>query len=360
MSDQKNKSKAVADSSNILLADQSSSPKNSKNVLAIISLIIVILASGFFIYRIEMLALENNSLEKHLAIVTKQNTNQAQQSGQFIEQLEQSKQQLTAMNSQLAFMQQTLNQIPGARLDDWKLAEVEYLLRLANQRVSLQKEITGASALFDAADNVLAALDDPAMTVVREKIAEEMLMLGKANSIDQQGIYAKLQALKSIIHETIQPPKTFAKNEATASTIPNEQANNTGIIQQLLSLVSVRTRDKAFDAPLASEQYQLLEHSLTLMLEQAQWGLLKGDQTLYESSLENAKNWIQNTLRHQQANDLLNQVISLKSLQVSSTLPNVSESLRLLRQIIKDRTYAPTTKPEKNDDKISTIKQEQA
>lgn len=378
MSDQKNKSEAVADSSNILLPDESltkPSPKSPKNILGIFSLAMVVVVSVFFMYRIEILALENNSLEKHLTIVTEQSTDQIQQSGQFIEQLEQSKQQLNAMAGQLAFMQQTLNQIPGARLEDWKLAEVEYLLRLANQRVMLQKEITGASALFNSADKVLAALDDPAMIVVRKKMAEEMLLLGKANTIDQQGIYTKLQALKAIIHETIQPPKTFTEDMIVNNIIQPEKSVATGLIDRLLSLVSVRTRDKAFDAPLASQQYQLLEHSLTLMLEQAQWALLKGDQALYESSLGNAKNWIQNTLRHRQANGLLNQIILLSSLQVSSTLPDVSESLRLLRQIIKDRTYAPTTKGDdlkpniindkpatqiQKNSKISVIKQEQA
>jgi uroporphyrin-3 C-methyltransferase len=379
VSEQKNKSKAVADSSNVLLPDdplKSTSLKSSKNVVAIISLAMVMVASVFFIYRIEMLALENNSLEKHLAIVAEQSSKQIQQNGQFIEQLEQSKQRLNAMTGRLAFMQQTLNQIPGARLDDWKLAEVEYLLRLANQRVMLQKEITGASALFDAADKVLASLDDPAMIMVREKMAEEMLMLGKATTIDQQGIYTKLQALKTIVHETVQPPKTFTSDSISDNTIQIKEPAATGFVDQLLSLISVRTRDKAFDAPLANQQYQLLEHSLTLMLEQAQWALLKSDQALYESSLDNAKNWIQNTLRHQQANALLNQIISLKLVKISSSMPDVSESLRLLRQIIKDRTYAPTTKSkdiepttvkdqpatqiENNDNKTSIIKREQA
>jgi uroporphyrin-3 C-methyltransferase len=379
VSEQKNKSKAVTDSSNVLLPDEplkSTSLKSSKNVVAIISLAMVMVASVFFIYRIEMLALENNSLEKHLAIVAEQSSKQIQQNGQFIEQLEQSKQRLNAMTGRLAFMQQTLNQIPGARLDDWKLAEVEYLLRLANQRVMLQKEITGASALFDAADKVLASLDDPAMIMVREKMAEEMLMLGKATTIDQQGIYTKLQALKTIVHETVQPPKTFTSDSISDNTIQIKEPAATGFVDQLLSLISVRTRDKAFDAPLANQQYQLLEHSLTLMLEQAQWALLKSDQALYESSLDNAKNWIQNTLRHQQANALLNQIISLKLVKISSSMPDVSESLRLLRQIIKDRTYAPTTKSkdiepttvkdqpatqiENNDNKTSIIKREQA
>lgn len=339
--------------------------KANKNIVAIISLVLVIAATGFFQYRVEMLSTKNSALEKHLSLLTEQNQNQVQQSGQLTEQLSQSKQQLSSMNGHLSFMQQTLNQIPGARLEDWKLAETEYLLRLANQRINLQKEISGAAALLDAANQILAEIDDPAFMIVREKIAQEMLLLGNANEIDTQGIYAQLQGLKAVIHNDIQPPKTFTQSSKLNTKNKTEQP--IGLVDQILSLVSVRNREQAFDAPLATEQYQLLEHSLLLMLEQAQWALLKGDQTLYEASLGNAQNWIANKLRHLQAEKLLADIQSLQSTAIISELPDISASLRLLRQIVKDRTYAPSdiksenAQPEiKSEATNNKAKQEQA
>lgn len=349
--------------------------KSNLNILGVISLVTVIAATGFFQYRVEMLSAKNSALEKHLSLITEQNQNQSQQSGQLTEQLAQGKTQLNSMTGQLAFMQQTLNQIPGARLEDWKLAETEYLLRLANQRISLQKEVSGAAALLDAANQILASLDDPALIIVREKISEEMLMLGNANQIDTQGIYAQIQALKTAVHNDIQPPATFTqakqlteqlKINADLSQDTDQTEHSINIIDQLLSLVSIRTRDNAFDAPLSTEQYQLLEHSLLLMLEQAQWALLKGDQTLYVASLNNAETWIQNKLRHQQADNLLKNIKSLKALTIKTELPDISGSLRVLRQILTDRTYAPSPII-KQDPAIDTtptetteVKQEQA
>lgn len=367
MSDQKNNTKPALPNS------QSNNVKPSnKNIIGISSLILVIAATGFFQYRVETLVMKNSELEKHLSIITQSTQSQAQQSGQLTQSLTQNKDQLDSMTGQLAFMQQTLNQIPGARLEDWKLAEVEYLLRLGNQRVTLQKETAGAAALFDAANQILAELDDPSLLLVREKIAQEMLLLGNAKEIDQQGIYAQIQALKSLIHDTIQPPNTFTQTQPVPAVITTDSNGentdvSTSLLQQLLSLVSVRTRDQAFDAPLATAQYQLLEHSLVLMLEQAQWALLKGDQTLYSASLSNAQTWIENTLRHQQAESMLAAIVKLKALTISAKLPDVSQSLRLLRQIVKDRTYAPSpvkTAPviENKDTKEKTDaqKQEQA
>lgn len=352
MSDQKNNTKkAAADKPQLPNASTPAKAKSSMNILGIISLVTVVAATVFFQYRVEILSSKNSALEKHLSLITQQNQNQVQQSGQLEQQITQSKQQLESMNGQLAFMQQTLNQIPGARLEDWKLAETEYLLRLANQRINLQKEVSGAAALLDAANNILADLDDPALLIVREKISEEMLSLGNASEIDTQGIYAQLQALKNRIHNDIQPPKTFTqsadlKNTSLESPVEAEPS----LINQLLSLVSVRTREQAFDAPLTTEQYQLLEHSLLLMLEQAQWALIKSDSVLYVQSLSNAETWIENKLRHQQADNMLENIKQLKATAISKPLPDISTSLRLLRQILKDRTYAPSAKQIENSD----------
>lgn len=386
MNDQKNKSKS--EKTQLPNPHSNTAKPAMKNPVAITGVLLFIAAIAFCLYRVETLLIKNAELEKHLALITQNTQNQTQKSGQLTQAIEQSKNQMSSMSGQLAFMQQTLNQIPGARLADWKLAEVEYLLRLGNQRVNLQKETAGASALFDAANHILAELDDPALLIVREKIAEEMLLLGQANIVDTQGIYAQIQGIKTLVHDSIQPPNTFkqakpvhtkpvhANTEQNSSLTSDMQASpdisTTSLLQQFLSLVSVRTREKAFDAPLTTAQYQLLEHSLNLMLEQAQWALLRSDQALFEASLNNAQNWIETTLRHQQAEFMLDAIQQLKELNIRIILPDVSQSLRLLRQIVKDRTYAPTnvnTTPESKNvpedshhtptAKESPVKQEQ-
>ncbi len=295
--------------------------------------LLLIAAVVFFQYRMETLISHNGVLEHQIKTLDQQSRNQLEKS---IEQnLELKK--IAQMNRQLDAMQQTLNQIPGARMDDWKLAEVEYLLRLANQRVNLQHELTGAWALFDAANKILAALDDPGLLKVREKIAEEMLALGQESQLDRQGIYTQIQALKGLVHEQIQPPKSF-----TQTQLKNDSEEPETLLQQLRSLVHIRYEDDAFDAPLNVQQYQILEHSLLLMLEQSQWALLKADQVLYQSSLDSAIGWISKKLRHQQAKNLSAQLVLLKDIDIQRHIPDVSASLSLLRQTLNDRTYRPS------------------
>lgn len=323
-------------------------PSKFNSIWFVLVAILIIAALVFGQYRIENLLLKQSALEQQIQTLAAQSQEHTLQRGEQNNLLDQSKNELKAMQAQLAFMQHTLNQIPGARLDDWKLAETEYLLRLANQRVYLQQELSAAHGLFDAANQVLASLDDPALLVVREQIAKEMLLIGQHSQLDRQGIYTQLQAIKQLVHDHIQPPNEF-KQAQNESDTPIEEQN---LWQQILALVSIRHRDDAFNAPLSDSQYQLLEHNLNLMLEQAQWAILKSDNRLYQSSLTNAQQWISENLRHAGAENLAQKIEELKAINVTQTLPEVSESLRLLRQILQDRTYAPSSI--KRDDKEPT------
>ncbi|MFY0639678.1 MAG: uroporphyrinogen-III C-methyltransferase [Bermanella sp.] len=347
-------------SNNKALPNKNAASKPTNTPWFILMAVLIIAALVFAQYRIEILLRNQSALEQQLQSVTQQSQQQAIESGKQLTQYEQSQKALTEMQGQLAFMQHTLNQIPGARLDDWKLAETEYLLRLANQRVYLQNELKGAHGLFDAANQVLASLDDPALLVIREQIAKEMLLLGQHSQLDRQGIYSELQALKALIHDSIQPPNEFTANADVTPTSTGATSEQTmGLWQQLLSLVSIRHRDEAFSAPLSDNQYQLLEHNLNLMLEQAQWALLKADNSTYQSSLISAQEWISKNIRHSNANVVLEKITALSKINVEQTAPQVSESLRLLRQLLQERTYAPSaikTEEENDSDKNNAPK----
>ena len=60
---------------------------------------------------------------------------------------------------------------------EWKLAEVEYLLTVANHRLVMQDDANGAQRLLALSDRVLADLDEFHFHEVRALLAEEQLAL---------------------------------------------------------------------------------------------------------------------------------------------------------------------------------------
>lgn len=355
-------------------ADQSSpsdrpaanAPKKSFPFFLALTFLLVLASAGYFQYRLEMVLAENQILKQQQSVQQNQLSSQIEQNAGQQVLMEKSDSAQSQLEQKLLGLNSIVQQLPGARAEDWKLAEVEYLLRLANQRVTLQTEASGAEALLKAADAILAELSDPALVQVREFIAEERLALGKANDFDRQGVYLSIQALKKQIETSIQPPEHFYTEDNETQSVEGFSSENLTetIWTQLKQLVQIRHRDDAFSAPLNQSQYQLLEHSLLLMLEQAQWALLKQEQSLYRQSLQNAMNWIDGKLRHTAAVDLVNQLEDLSKQNIVQTMPDISQSLRQLRSVVKARTYRPVTLENKSNkssqEKANAKNEEQA
>ena len=331
----------------------SETAKRSFPLLGLMSLLLVLVSIAYYQYRLEFLVIENSTLQNKQSQLEGQLTKQLEQNAAQQVLMEKAAEARQLLDAKLFALNEQIQQLPGARAEDWKLAEVEYLLRLANQRVQLQHELAGAEALLKAADTILAELDDPTLIQVRELLAQERLALGEANKLDRQGLYLKLHALKTRIKESVLPPQQFSEERplradealtfSSAADTPAETDAKAqpSLWDQLLNLVQVRHRDEAFDAPLRQSQYQLLEHSLLLMIEQAQWALLKQEQSLYQESLNNAVEWIDGKLRHSAAQSLMGELQALANEDVRQALPDISASLRQLRSVIHARTYRP-------------------
>ncbi|MGB1191564.1 MAG: uroporphyrinogen-III C-methyltransferase, partial [Pseudomonadales bacterium] len=66
-----------------------------------------------------------------------------------------------------------LRSLTSTTTDDWRLAEVEYLLRLANQRILISQDTATALSLLNTADQILLTLADPRFFDIRKAIAED-------------------------------------------------------------------------------------------------------------------------------------------------------------------------------------------
>src|SRR5690606_21247593 len=79
--------------------------------------------------------------------------------------------------------------------EDWLLAEAEYLLRLANQRVLIEHSPSSADGLLTQADEILKNLDDPDLFSLRQAIAKDLASLRLIKEVDHEGLYFSIKAL---------------------------------------------------------------------------------------------------------------------------------------------------------------------
>jgi uroporphyrin-III C-methyltransferase len=233
----------------------------------------------------------------------------------------------------LESLNEALNAAPPSQRE-WKLAEAEYLMRVANHRVLMEQDSNGALSLLQAADQIMAELDDFALYQVRARLADEIIALRQVPRDDLQGIYLRLEAIKSQVDALPLPEPAYvdARREETA-----EQSVWQTLAEELKQFVRVRSisGEEALKPLLAPEEERYLELNLRLALEQAQLATLKRHQEVFEQSLLNVRSWL---VDHADTTDerttvLLGQVDELLVIELARPLPDVSGSLNELLSI---------------------------
>lgn len=278
-------------------------------------------------------------------------TQAAQQANQQQKQLAELQKTQQELIVQLAQNSEALAQIPTAGRQDWLIAEAEYLLRIANQRLQLEKDWSSALSMLQAADNVLVEAKNPRMSSVRALIADEVIALRKAPSLDVQGAVLRIQALQKELPTlpwipnkyTVQDNKTSANqlNEETAVA-----ANQSWYIRlwnkisnALTGLVRIRVHQDGAPQPLNPDQQYYLEQNMHLMLEQAQAALLREEEGLYQHSLQRVVEWMQNYLIVEDASTeaALLSVQELLEWPVAPARPDISGSLLKLQSLLEQQ-----------------------
>ncbi|MEM6709813.1 MAG: uroporphyrinogen-III C-methyltransferase [Pseudomonadota bacterium] len=247
-------------------------------------------------------------------------------------QQEQQSEALAATEEQLLTnLNEVANRAPPSR-SEWKIAEVEYLLRIANHRVLMERDADGGLQLLQTADAILAELDDFGFHQVRSQLAEEILSLKRVGDVDAQGMYLRLEAVKGELDGL--PLRVPERLRDRSQTTSEEDAGLlTRILDQFSPYFAYRSDLKTRIQPLlAPDEITYLELNLRLMLEQAQLASLRSQQEIFEQSLDNAADWIQD---HLDTDDpavaqLVTEIEDLRDSSVLRDLPDISGSLRSL------------------------------
>ena len=236
-----------------------------------------------------------------------------------------------------------LNEGLGTSGEDWLLAEVEYLIRLANQRVLMERDVSGALSLLSSADEIVEQTSGIAAYELRESLAYDIANLKAVSDLDTDGIFLSLSAMASQVPELRR--KQPELSPPTQTQVENGEAQN--FYQQFLSLVSnifgrvlnsvdYRRDGVAITPLLPPKEEYYLRQNLILKFEMAQLALLRNDQPVYHTSLSEAKLWI---VKHFVETDprtvaLVTALDQLVEVEVDRSLPNISGSLRAVRGLL--------------------------
>ena len=250
---------------------------------------------------------------------------------------------LESLEQQMSTQRDELARFSASDRDSWLLAEAEYLLRLANQRLIMAGDTVAAEALLVSADKVLRELDDTTLHQVRGAVAADLAAVRAVPKIDVEGIYLRLAAQIERAGELVifQLPEQEAQPRPQAAEHWRDRLRQ-GYEAALLKLsdyIIIRRRDVPMQALMDPQWEGLVRQNLRMLLEQAQVALLSGNQTLYSESLERAQHWLAQFQDSDEAAAAAmdRELRQMAGFTVAVQLPDISRSLQTLDDAIERR-----------------------
>jgi len=241
----------------------------------------------------------------------------------------------------------------GKTRGDWLIADAEYLLTVANQRLYLSGDINTTRAALEAADQRLRESGDAGGFKVREQIAKEIAALSNITVIDTVGIYGTIQSLEDRVNGLVlflpYSGKALAETEA-AKKEPAADKETSGLVdsalEQLEGIVTIRHTEQPIKEILTPQQAEFIREQLRVKLEMVKIALVQQNQALYQVGLADAKKWTEhNFATNADTSAFIAELDRLNAVNMHNQYPDISLSLKLLKDITKLRIEADKASP---------------
>lgn len=233
----------------------------------------------------------------------------------------------------------------GKTRGDWLIADAEYLLSVANQRLHLMGDVKTTRMALEAADYRLRESGDSAVYKVREQITKEIDGLRRVTVPDMVGMYSSIQLLKDKITQlAVLLPYAGKPLTESKQVHDHEQSQESkhGVLGSALSLlegyVTVKHADQPVTEILTEEEVEFIRQQLGVKLEMIKIALVQQNDALYKLSIADSKQWINsNFTRNGNAKSFQKELDRLNGIPIRGEFPDVSKSLKLLKDITKLR-----------------------
>jgi uroporphyrin-III C-methyltransferase len=235
------------------------------------------------------------------------------------------------------------------RDEQWLYAEAEHLLRLANQKLQLEKDSNSAALLVSSADALLRDIQQAPVLALRQILAEDLRALRAVAEPDIAGAYMRIAALSDAIEELSlvsslrDAYEAQLGNSATAASVTGSVSSaENGVLDAGLALLGSifvwREWDQTPAEMLPPQQDYYIKQNLRLLLEQSQLALLMREESLFHDTLRRSQAWLsQYQLEDSvQGRMMWQEIDKLMLMKLQPELPDISASLRLLQQAGSD------------------------
>jgi uroporphyrin-3 C-methyltransferase len=239
----------------------------------------------------------------------------------------------------------------GGDVNAFPLAEVGYLLRIADYKLRLHRDVSGSLEALTIAEQRLAGVNEAAFSGVQQMIKENITSLHGVSSPDRSALAQKLVDMEGQVdglplqgQGAMAGLKEKVKPRPASGASPEEgpgwwEQAGTVALGHLKDIVVIR-RERSNAAPLiAIDEEYFLRQNLRMELEAMRIALLTNDVNSYQVSDNTARKWLETYFDAQnpQVAALMNELDALKAIKLNPYLPDLSSTLRAFQEVMERR-----------------------
>ncbi|EDQ02611.1 uroporphyrinogen-III C-methyltransferase [Shewanella benthica] len=314
------------------------------NLIFILLLTFATCGGGYYLYQ-ELAAQKNRT--QALSIELRQAFNEP---AKQISRLEIKQQQLASstnsgidkLTSNQLQLSERVAQLAQRNPNHWMAEEAKYLVRMAGNKLWLEKDPSTSASLLKAADDRIESMKDPSLTPLRKALATDIAAVSAIKSTDITGTVLTLDNMIEHLHQLPlnRVDVTNAANRPTnpemTESIDDWQENLTKSWKAFMDdFVVIRKRSTDITPILTPDQQWYLVENIRNKLLQSQFALYRQDQVNYRQSLTLARKWIYQyfDLSKAQTEEALAALDALTTLEIQTPSINHFQSTPMLQQL---------------------------
>jgi len=231
------------------------------------------------------------------------------------------------------------------------IAEIDFLLRAASERLHLFSDPIAADLALQVADVQMEALNDPMFLSVRQRIATARQALAAVPKIDRVQLSSQLTALQTAAADL---PFRGEMAAAPEPELPADAGWWESFKQTLASLVTVKRRVPEDQTLLSLDDKDYLRQGLWLQIESSRLALMRNDSSAYLDALNRVSDTVEQFFHNgsSEVQAMLLEVESLKQVQIAPEMPDVSGPWTQLRQLRDSRRLLQSATPVESEENV--------
>ena len=277
--------------------------------------------------------------------------------------------QMEALGGRMSAMEGTVSSLQGISTgarDAWLLAEAEYYMQIANAQLQLAGNPHLATLALSLADERILQMANPALTEIRRALSNELRSLEVMEKPDTAGVSLTLASLAAVVDSLPLRQEIIRAGDSESAT-DTELTGTDRALESLKSAmskaVSIRRVDETVQPLIAPEAQYFLRANLALQLQAAKLAMLRGEEQLFQQSLDDAAAWLREYYNtgSTPVQNALQTIADIRDSAFTVAVPDISESLRLLRQhnAFSDAVAEPVIEPVEEVSEESAAEPEQ-